>query len=499
MALKQRLDMRQGQSLVMTPQLQQAIKLLQFTSIELADFIDGELERNPLLTTDDGDGDTDSAEREDDRAPTEDAFAEAEGQLDAPAEDAYAADNPSDRVEPTQEAASAAGTGATTDWSQAGSGKGGGDSDFDAAAERARELSLREHLQLQANRAGFNTTERVIAERLIDQTDDGGYLRADLDDEARLLGVSLEEMTAVLKRCQGFEPTGVMARTIGECLALQLAERDRLDPAMKSLLDHLDLVAKWDIRGLVQACGVDKGDVEDMIAEIRALTPRPGAAFAGEAALAIQPDVTVKHLPDGTYSVELNADALPKVLIDRTYAAIVDNSRTSEKDKTFLTECAADAAWLVKSLDQRAKTILKVAREIVRQQDGFFQKGAAGMRPLNLKTVADAIDMHESTVSRATANKYMATPRGLVEMKFFFSAAIPASSGGEGYSAEAVRHRIKTLIEDEALEAVLSDDQIVERLREQGVAIARRTVAKYREALRIPPSAERRRMLARRA
>ena len=490
MALKQRLDMRQGQSLVMTPQLQQAIRLLQYTTAELAEFIDAEIERNPLLTADEPDGEADGG-AEEARTDAETDFTGAEGELDAPAEDAYEADAPSEAALP---AASAA--GAASDFSGTGS-RGTADGDFDAAAERARELTLREHLQMQADRAGFAPAERLIAERLIDQTDEGGYLRADLAEEAALLGVAEDAVETVLIRCQGFEPTGVMARSIRECLALQLAERDRLDPAMQVLLDHLDLVAKWEIRKLSEVCGVDRQDVEDMIAEIRALTPRPGAAFAGDMAHAVQPDVIVRTLPDGTYAVDLNSEALPRVLIDRTYSAIVDSTRASDADRTFLTECAADAAWLVKSLDQRAKTILKVAREIVRQQDGFFQRGAAGLRPLNLKTVAQAIEMHESTVSRATANKFMATPRGLVEMKFFFSASIPAASGGEGYSAEAVRHRIKTLIEDERLEEILSDDQIVERLREQGVEIARRTVAKYREALRIPSSAERRRMLAR--
>ncbi len=247
---------------------------------------------------------------------------------------------------------------------------------------------------------------------------------------------------------------------------------------------------------LAEICGVDQDDIIDMLGELRALTPRPGAAFAGEAAPAITPDVFVRELPNGAFSVELNADTLPRVLIDRSYYAEVSGLSRTEEEKTFLSECHASANWLIKSLDQRARTILKVASEIVRQQDGFFVSGVRALRPLNLKTVADAVEMHESTVSRVTSNKYIATPRGVFELKYFFSASIPAVQGGESHSAEAVRHRIKDMIDQESREAVLSDDQIVERLRAYGIDIARRTVAKYRESLRIPSSVERRRIFA---
>ena len=325
--------------------------------------------------------------------------------------------------------------------------------------------------------------------------DRGGYCRSDLAEIAEALGAELKQVEAVLKVCQGFEPTGVMARSVPECMGLQLAERNRLDPAMQALLDNLDLVAKHDISALTKRCGVSKEDIADMLTELRALTPRPGAGFAGDVAVAVAPDVFVRELPDGMYAVELNGETLPRVLMNKAYYAEVTALPMREKEKEFISECASNANWLINSLDQRARTILKVASEIVRQQDAFFVNGVAHLRPLNLDQVAKAIDMHESTVSRVTSNKYMATPRGMFELKYFFSAAIPSTGGGEAHSAEAVRYRIKALIAEEEVSNVLSDDQIVDILREFGIDIARRTVAKYRESLNIPSSVQRRRIL----
>jgi RNA polymerase sigma-54 factor len=294
----------------------------------------------------------------------------------------------------------------------------------------------------------------------------------------------------------GFEPTGVMARDVRECLALQLRDRDRLDPAMDALLSNLDLLARRDMVALRKACGVDDEDLRDMISELKALTPRPGAAFGGEPSHAVSPDVYVREGPGGLWHVELNSDTLPRVLVDQRYHARVSGGARTDADKAFLSDCMASAGWLVRSLDQRARTILKVSSEIVRQQDGFLAYGVQHLRPLNLKTVADAIGMHESTVSRVTSNKYIATPRGLFELKFFFTSSIASSEGGEAHSAESVRHRIRQLIEAERTDTeVHSDDTIVDILKEAGVDIARRTVAKYREAMRIPSSVERRRRL----
>ncbi|MEL6828845.1 MAG: RNA polymerase factor sigma-54 [Pseudomonadota bacterium] len=497
MAAQQRLEMRQGTSLMMTPQLQQAIKLLQLSNIELAEFVAEEIERNPLLkgaeaeTVGDTETGTDSpANRKELALDDQSGMNEAREALDASDGDVYGGEADTAGAEP---ASAQAGPSATTDWSSVGSGAGVSD-DFDFEGALSREKTLHENLREQLNLAGMSAAERIIAARLIDETDDGGYCKADLDEVAKALGADLEMVEAVLSDCQGFDPTGVMARDLGECLALQLAERDRLDPAMQTLLENLDLVAKHDLKQLGELCRVDRDDVLDMVSELRTLTPRPGSGFASEATIAVAPDAFVRELPNGMYAVELNSETLPRVLMDKAYYAEVSALKMRDTEKAFISECAANATWLIKSLDQRARTILKVASEIVRQQDAFFAHGVAHLRPLNLKQVADAIEMHESTVSRVTSNKYLATPRGLFEMKFFFSAAIPSTGGGEAHSAEAVRHRIKQLIADEG-ESVLSDDRIVEILTEFGIEIARRTVAKYRESLNIPSSVQRRRKL----
>jgi RNA polymerase sigma-54 factor len=301
---------------------------------------------------------------------------------------------------------------------------------------------------------------------------------------------------SALSVLQGFEPSGVAARDLAECLQLQLAAKDRLDPAMASMLRRLDLVARRDSAELCEVCGVDADDVAEMLAEIRALTPKPGLAFGSEPVQPVVPDVFVREGPDGGWHVELNSDTLPRLLVNSRYYTKICGSARGNESKTYLTECLNNANWLVKSLDQRARTILKVSSEIVRQQDGFLTYGVRHLRPLNLRTIADAISMHESTVSRVTSNKYIATPRGLFELKYFFTSAIQAINGAESHSAEAVRDRIREMIENETDIDVLSDDRIVSLLTADGVNIARRTVAKYREAMRIPSSVERRRLKA---
>lgn len=497
MALAARLELRQGQSLVITPQLQQAIKLLQLSNLELDAFVEGELERNPLLARDERDNEpeaetvkADSAEYEADHAP--DAVTSAE--LDAP--DAFQEASPGERAGGDVGDGGAMQAGGQIDWSRAGRG-GSFDGDDDGEGRGlTSELSLADHLTAQAGACGFDGAQGAIAAVLIDAVDEGGYLRADLAEVAERLGCEEARVEAVLSVLQGCEPTGVFARNVKECLALQLKERNRCDPAMQALLDNLELLARRDMPALRRACGVDDEDLRDMIAELKALTPRPGAAFGGEPAAPVIPDVFVRETPGGLWHVELNSDTLPRLLVDQRYHARVSAGARSDQEKTFVSDCLASASWLVKSLDQRAKTILKVAGEIVRQQDGFLAFGVEHLRPLNLKTVADAIGMHESTVSRVTSNKYLATPRGVFEMKFFFTSSIASSSGGEAHSAEAVRHKIRQLIEAESAEPdVHSDDRIVEILKEAGVDIARRTVAKYREAMRIPSSVERKRLL----
>jgi RNA polymerase sigma-54 factor len=405
-----------------------------------------------------------------------------------------AIDADSDMLHPDQAVADKESVGAGTDWSQVGSGKSGFEGLPDDDSTPGRAMTLREHLLEQLSIAGLDARDRMIGAYLIELVEDDGYVRADMESCAQQLGAPAQDVERVLAELQGFEPTGVMARDLKECLALQLRERNRYDPAMACLVDNLELLARHDYPRLKEACGVDGEDLNDMVAELRQLTPKPGLAFGGEAAAAIQPDVHIRERPGGGWAVELNADTLPRVLVNSRYYAEINAAHCSEKERAFISECHANASWLVKSLDQRARTILKVATEIVRQQDAFLAHGVDHLRPLNLKTVADAIQMHESTVSRVTSNKYAATPRGLFELKYFFTSSIASSDGGEAHSAEAVRNRIKMLIEAETANEVLSDDRIVELLREAGIDIARRTVAKYREAMGIASSVQRRRM-----
>jgi RNA polymerase sigma-54 factor len=493
MALGQRLEIRQGQGLVMTPQLQQAIKLLQLSNIELGEYCEQELERNPLLERDES-APAGEAERETPKAES----AEAEG-LDAAlaredfskAEDMDASrDDMYDGAEATPAPVLNA---PLADWTTVrGQQRFEGDEDS-LESTVASSVTLKDHLEAQLAIAALSPEKRLICLSLIDAVDEAGYLRADLDEIAVRLGAARECVEEVLGVLQGFEPVGIAARDLAECLSLQLKAKDRLDPAMAALLSRLDLVARRETAALCAICGVDAEDIADMIGEIRALTPKPGLAFGSEPVQPVIPDVFVKEGPDGAWHVELNADTLPRLLINARYYNKVAAGARDRDSKTYLTECLNNANWLVKSLDQRARTILKVASEIVRQQDGFLTYGVRHLRPLNLRTIADAISMHESTVSRVTSNKYIATPRGVFELKYFFTASIQSFNGAEAHSAEAVRDRIREMIENEGQREILSDDRIVSLLTADGVNIARRTVAKYRDAMRIPSSGERRR------
>ena len=336
--------------------------------------------------------------------------------------------------------------------------------------------------------------DRMIAAALIDALDEAGYLTAPLEDIAERLGAPLERVEAVLARLQGLEPTGVFARSLAECLKLQLIERDRFDPAMQAMIENLPALARRDLAQLRRVCGVDDDDIFDMIAEIKRLDPKPGRSFGGAVEPIAIPDVFVTQAPDGAWRVELNSEALPRVLVNETYATTIRRGAAREADKQYVTTQLQSANWLTKSLEQRARTILNVAAEIVRRQDSFLVEGVAGLKPLNLKAVADAIGVHESTVSRATSNKFIQTPRGLFEMKYFFTTSIASGGAGDAHSAELVRHRIKQMIDAEDPNDVLSDDVIVARLKAADIVVARRTVAKYRDNLRIPSSVDRRRL-----
>ncbi|TBW41263.1 RNA polymerase sigma-54 factor [Siculibacillus lacustris] len=523
MALSPKLELRQSQSLVMTPQLMQAIKLLQLGNLDLVAYVEAELERNPLLERDEGedrpvavDGATLAAEREAAPGPASDfdggltvepdaagdfapdapeigldtafesASPEIGDRLDADFSNVFQDDGAPEPMDPTRL------VGET--WSQTSNrGGSGGDEDYNLESYVAAEISLADHLAEQLALAVTDPMRRLIGRYLIDAVDEAGYLRTDTASVAEKLGAPLEMVEAVLALLQGFDPPGVCARDLAECLRLQLEERDRFDPAMRALVDNLALLAKRDFAALRRLTRVDDEDLADMIAEIRALNPKPGNAFGTTLVQPVVPDVVVRPGPDGGWLVELNSETLPKVLVNQTYFARVAKNAKGDKDKLYLSECMQTANWLVKSLDQRAKTILKVATEIVRQQDAFLTHGIQHLKPLNLRMIADAVGMHESTVSRVTSNKYMATTRGIFELKYFFTSSIASSEGGEAHSSESVRHRIREMIEREPADDVLSDDTIVKMLREAGIDIARRTVAKYREAMNIPSSVQRRR------
>lgn len=512
MALSAKMLLRQGQSLVMTPQLLQAIKLLQYSSIELAAFVEEELERNPLLER--------VEEGPDPRATGIDALSEAANAESAPVSSGDPGEG--DWNEPqlavsSEVLAESLGTEVENAFDgerdlnpaaeqnklealglsdTAWSGSGGGEASGEAAnieAYIAEQTTLSEHLGAQLAVATKDAVERMIGLAIIDSIDEAGYLRESAEEIADRLGAAAERVEEVIALVQTFDPTGIGARDLAECLALQLRELDRCDPAMQAMLAHLPLVARRDFAALRKICGVDDEDLSDMLAEIRRLDPKPGRAFGGSIVQPVAPDVIVRAARDGSWLIELNSEALPRVLVNQTYAATVSRKGVADDDKTFMSQCLQTANWLTKSLEQRARTILKVSTEIVRRQDAFLALGVEHLRPLNLKNIADAVGLHESTVSRVTSNKYMATPRGLFELKYFFTASIAAHGGGDAHSAEAVRFKIKQMIDGEAPEAILSDDAIVERLKAQDIDIARRTVAKYRESLKIPSSVERRR------
>lgn len=523
MALAPRIEIRQSQSLAMTPQLMQAIKLLQMSSMDLESYVNDELERNPLLErSDDADHSVAGAAeppQDEQAASPQNAEQSADDPLEAVANEGAAdwmdtdvggdksvgdsVDADAQDLFPEEMTAVQANEAAEErldvqklvgdSWSGP-SGAAGAAGDFmDLEKTAAKDATLFDHLADQLALVRLSPAIRAISAALILSLDESGYLRDPVDAVAARLGVEEVAVLGALTVVQGLEPAGVGARSLSECLALQLKDRNRFDPAMSALLQNLELLARGDLKQLCGLCGVDQDDLIDMITEVRALDPKPGQAFGGAPVQTIVPDVMVKPRSDGGWSVELNSQTLPKVLLDRSYYATVQKSTKAQEERAFLNDCMQSANWLIKSLDQRATTILKVSTEIVRQQDAFLTSGVAHLRPLTLKAVADVIGMHESTVSRVTANKYMATTRGIFELKYFFTASIASADGGEAHSAEAVRFRIKQLIDAENPQKILSDDTLVRLLKDQGIDVARRTVAKYREAMRIPSSVQRRR------
>lgn len=492
MALGPRLDLRQSQQLVMTPQLQQAIKLLAASNLEIETFIGDALESNPLLESGAVSADNDGPSGEPDDIPREEftsdqLMAQGQGEAEAPLDiDVGALDRDRDTGEGHAGPADA-------EWGSAGGGGGGHEDLPGIEATKAAELTLAEHLDAQIGGLATSPLEEFVARHLAGLLDDAGYLTASLRDIAFDLGVDREIAEDALVVIQMCDPTGIGARNLAECLMLQAKEADRLDPAMAAMLGNLDLLGKGEVARLKRLCRVDDEDFADMLAEIRQYDPKPGLAFVSSTSEAVVPDVLLSAKDDGGWDIQLNEETLPRLIVNRDYyVELGGGGAADDETQGWLKEKLADAHWLIRALDQRQKTILKTAAEIVKQQDGFFRRGVSELRPLTLREVAEQIDMHESTVSRVTSNKYLHCERGTFELKYFFTSGV-ASSDGEGASSEAIKARIKALTDGEDPKKVLSDQKLADLLNEEGFGLARRTVAKYREAIGIGSSAERRR------
>jgi RNA polymerase sigma-54 factor len=483
MALGPRLDIRQSQSLVLTPQLTQAIRLLQLSNLELEAVIAEEMAKNPLLeasSADDegGAGEAPGPEAVDlDGEPVERGADELMVSADATSDQPLDFDWNSEALE----------TDSFTDVIVS-SGSGDDDGPDFERMEYAAD-SLAEHLQNQLHGASgpVGDLARAIAEML----DETGYLTVPIRDIAEMTGAPTATVEQALALVQELDPAGVGARNLAECLALQAKAADRYDPAMARLIDNLDLLAKGRMADLKRICAVDDEDLADMVRELRAYDPKPGCQFSAKGMQTVSPDVFIRRLRTG-YAVELNQATLPRLLVNRRYYQELKSGPNDKASRAWLSECLASASWMVKALDQRARTIVKVVSEIVKRQQGFFETGVVAMKPMTLREVAEAIEMHESTVSRVTSNKYLLCDRGLFELKYFFSSGVSSTDGeGEGASAEAVKAAIRDVIDRET--EVLSDDAIAGLLKQRGFDCARRTVVKYREAMGIGSSVQRRR------
>ena len=487
MALGPRLDIRQSQALVLTPQLQQAIRLLQLSNLELEAVIAEEIAKNPLLEAASG-GD-------DDAAPSAEASDEpATDSLEEPAapgadELMLTLDGTSDQPLDFDWNNEALETDSFTDVVVGG---GGGDDegpDFERMEYAAD--SLAEHLLNQLHGASGQIGD--LARAIVEMLEDTGYLPVSVRDIAETTGAPLVTIEAALALVQDLDPAGVGARNLAECLALQAKAVDRYDPAMARLIDNLDLLAKGRMADLKRICGVDDEDLADMVRELRGYDPKPGWQFSGKGVDSVTPDVFIRRTRAG-FAVELNTATLPRLLVNRRYYQELKSGAGDRNSRAWLSECLASANWLLRALDQRARTIVKVVSEIVKRQQGFFEKGVAAMKPMTLREIAEAIEMHESTISRVTSNKYLLCDRGLFELKYFFGSGVASTESegeGDGAAAAAVKAAIREIIDTEV--DVLSDDAIAGLLKQRGFDCARRTVVKYRESIGLGSSVQRRR------
>lgn len=481
--MKPTLQLRLGTSLTMTPQLQQAIQLLQLSTLDLRQEIQQALESNPMLELDE---DYEALEV----VEAQDASEISTAEINSEIPEEYPLD--SDWSDLYQDHAG----------SLTSSGSSSGSDDGQDFERNTSVESLQDHLRWQLAMTDLDDRERQMAESLIDAVDGAGYLSLTLDelvDGLRgqgLAGLKASELEQVLLRLQQFDPTGVFARDLRECLLLQLAllpdDLPLLAQARRLVRQFLEALGNDDRKLLKRRLGLDDAELDHVIRLIRALDPRPASAWGEPASDYVIPDLLVRHTRHG-WQVELNPEALPKLRIQPEYAALIKRADKSV-DNTFLKDNLQEARWLMKSLSSRNDTLLKVGREIMARQIDFLEQGEEGMKPLILANIAEVVEMHESTISRVTTQKYIHTPRGVFELKFFFSSQVGGSGNGDAHSSTAIRARIRKLIADEPARKPLSDSRLVDLLASDGIEVARRTVAKYREAMSIPSSSERKRL-----
>ncbi len=477
--MKQTLQLKLSQHLTLTPQLQQSIRLLQLSTLELNAEVERMLQENPLLEKAEAEGE--------DEAPPQ------EFPLAGTATSAPAAEPPETRDDERSEAPA---DGSEVDFADYSSGDGdwgggGAAEDDEFFPQQVATTTLRDHLNAQLALLNLPLRDRQIVAALIDALDEDGYLASSLDEIAEMFSendaLEPEELTIALKFLQSFEPAGVGARDCAECLTLQLKVLPEHAPhradALKVADGHLELLANRDFTRLKRLLHTDDAGVRAVRELIRSLNPRPGAAFAKTEANYVVPDVVVRKVRN-QWTASLNEAAMPKLRLNRIYADILTRNREASNQQ--LAAQLQEAKWLIRNVQQRFETILRVAQAIVERQRRFFEHGEVAMRPMVLREIADMLDLHESTISRVTTQKYMLTPRGTFELKYFFGSHVATDTGGAA-SATAIRALIKQLISAEDPRSPLTDSRIAEVLGDQGILVARRTIAKYREALQIPP------------
>jgi len=478
MQISQNLKLKQSQSLVMTPQLQQAIKLLQLNNLELSNLINKELEENPFLENQNSEEAVDVQEEKTNEI--DESFSSGESQSDEPKNEDY--ENRWD-----------------VETSSMNYSRNTNNESLDPGSiveqTYAEKVTLKSILTNQAHLEFSDEKDRRISEILIDYIEPSGWFLQSLDEIESFSGFESDAIESVLKRMQKFEPSGVFARNLKECLSIQLQNTDPFSEKNITVVENLELLGEGNLKELQKITGMRDDELKESIKKIRLLNPKPGLKYSDENLDLLSPDVIVMKNNNDEWSVELNNSTLPKITVNNEYIREIESLKCNETDKKFISENINSAKWLIKAIEQRNITTLKISSEIINQQKEFFEKGKKFLKPMILKDVAKKIDMHESTVSRVTSNKLILTPRGIFEMKIFFSASINSMNDGESHSAASVRESLKKLITNEPLNSPFSDEALVSKLQLEGINLARRTVAKYRELLNIPSSSIRRRMM----